>query len=56
MFSFFYNLPINVFNLAHCLQLDGTEATATANNDDDEPDFFEEAHDLPTYIDHHHQN
>lgn len=45
-----------VSNPAISPQLDGTEAAATANNDDEEPDFFEEAHDLPTYIDHHHQS
>lgn len=55
-------IPIRLYLLPYAFSgvelnaLDGTEATATANNDDDEPDFFEEAHDLPTYIDHHHQN
>ncbi|XP_037800196.1 band 3 anion transport protein-like isoform X2 [Penaeus monodon] len=55
-------IPIRLYLLPYAFSgvelnaLDGTEATATANNDDEEPDFFEEAHDLPTYIDHHHQN
>lgn len=36
-------------------QLDGKEATATTD-EQDENDFFEEAHALPTHIDHHHQS
>lgn len=37
-------------------QLDGTEASSAVADPDDEPDFFEETHGLPTHVDHHHQS
>lgn len=37
------------------LQLDGKEATASSEKEE-EPDFFEETHGLPTHVDHHHQS
>lgn len=49
-----YLLPYGFTN-PELSALDGKEASA-CNDDDDEPDFFEETHGLPTHVDHHHQS
>lgn len=54
-------IPIRLYLLPYAFDnqelsaLDGKDASAT-NDQDDEPDFFEETHDLPTHLDHHHQS
>lgn len=50
-----YLLPY-VFTNPELSALDGTEASSAVADPDDEPDFFEETHGLPTHVDHHHQS
>ncbi|KAG0710364.1 Anion exchange protein 2 [Chionoecetes opilio] len=42
-------------NVPFVKKLDGKEASASVDPDE-EPDFFEETHGLPTHVDHHHQS
>ncbi|XP_042242077.1 band 3 anion transport protein-like isoform X2 [Homarus americanus] len=49
-----YLLPYG-FSNPELSALDGKEATASTDKDE-EPDFFEETHGLPTHVDHHHQS
>ncbi|XP_076031452.1 band 3 anion transport protein-like isoform X2 [Oratosquilla oratoria] len=49
-----YLLPY-LFNSTELVALDGKDSSATAD-EEEENDFYEEAHDLPTQIDHHHQS
>ncbi|KAK8726191.1 hypothetical protein OTU49_010416 [Cherax quadricarinatus] len=49
-----YLLPY-AFTNPELSALDGKEAT-TCTDQDEEPDFFEETHGLPTHVEHHHQS
>ncbi|KAK7074383.1 Anion exchange protein 3 [Halocaridina rubra] len=50
-----YLLPY-IFDSAELNALDGKDASASSMDDSDEPDFFEEVHDLPTHIDDERQS
>ncbi|XP_071527622.1 band 3 anion transport protein-like isoform X2 [Panulirus ornatus] len=49
-----YLLPYG-FSNPELSALDGKEATSSTDKEE-EPDFFEETHGLPTHVDHHHQS
>lgn len=54
-------IPIRLYLLPYAFTnpelsaLDGKEASV-ATDPEDEPDFFEETHGIPTHVDHHHQS
>lgn len=55
-------IPIRLYLLPYAFAnmelnaLDGKEATSAVADPEDEPDFFEETHGLPTHVVHHHQS
>ncbi|XP_045109014.1 band 3 anion transport protein-like isoform X2 [Portunus trituberculatus] len=55
-------IPIRLYLLPYAFTnpelsaLDGKEASSAISDPEDEPDFFEETHGIPTHVDHHHQS